>query len=43
MIDGIIVQQRNAGFEVVELWSVDMPMCGETALSNPIGYLYGER
>lgn len=41
MIDVIIMRQHEAGYRVAEIWSVDMPLCGETALSNPRGYLYG--
>lgn len=42
MIDIIIAKQHDAGYQVAEIWSVDMPLCGQTALSNPRGYLYGE-
>lgn len=42
MIEIIFSRQHEAGYRVAEIWSVDMPLCGETALSNPRGYLYGE-
>lgn len=42
MIDTIIARQHDAGYRIAEIWSMDMPLCGETALSNPRGYLYGE-
>lgn len=41
MIDIIIAKQHDAGYQVAEIWSVDMPLCGQTALSNPRGYFYG--
>lgn len=41
MIDIIVAKQHDAGYRVAEIWSVDMPLCGQTALLNPKGYLYG--
>lgn len=42
MIEGILRQQQSAGFDVAEVWSIDMPFSGGTPLLNAQGYLYGQ-
>lgn len=42
MIEAILAEQKDKEFSVAEIWSIDMPMSGETALMNPPGYLYGK-
>lgn len=41
MLEDLLPQLRKAGVRVQEVWTFDMPLCGETAKVNPIGYLYG--
>ncbi|OAQ78550.1 alpha/beta hydrolase family domain-containing protein [Purpureocillium lilacinum] len=40
MLEDLLPQLRKAGVRVQEVWTFDMPLCGETAKVNPIGYLY---
>ncbi|KAL3956527.1 hypothetical protein ACCO45_009373 [Purpureocillium lilacinum] len=40
MLEDLLPQLRKAGVRVQEVWTLDMPLCGETAKVNPIGYLY---
>ncbi|KAM0718765.1 hypothetical protein Q7P37_005836 [Cladosporium fusiforme] len=41
MIEAILGGEQSSDYNVAEIWSVDMPMSGQTALANPRGYLYG--
>lgn len=41
MMELLLPQLREAGVRVDELWTVDLPMSGQTAMVNPVGYLYG--
>ncbi|KAL2205659.1 hypothetical protein CC79DRAFT_1359549 [Sarocladium strictum] len=41
MLPGMGLPKERRGCSVAEIWTVDMPMGGETALQNDIGYLYG--
>lgn len=41
MIDVILPILSSNNVEIEEIWSLDMPMSGESALVNPPGYLYG--
>jgi len=41
MLEDLLPQLRKAGVGVQEVWTLDMPLCGETAKVNAIGYLYG--
>lgn len=40
-LEMLLLQLQDANVSVDEIWSLDMPLSGETALMNPIGYLYG--
>ena len=42
MIEQLLPMLRHESVHVDEIWAIDMPMSGETALANPISYLYGE-
>ncbi|TQV93643.1 alpha/beta hydrolase family domain-containing protein [Cordyceps javanica] len=41
MIEVVLQELCSKKVRVEEIWSVDMPLCGETALANPVGYAYG--
>jgi hypothetical protein len=41
LLEMLLFRLQNAKINVDEIWSLDMPLSGETALANPIGYLYG--
>lgn len=41
MLEDLLPELRKSGVKVEEIWAVDMPLCGETAKANPIGYFYG--
>jgi len=41
LIELMLPQFAAAGVKLDEIWTLDMPMSGETALANPRGYLYG--
>lgn len=42
MIEGLLARRQEAGFEIAEVWSLDMQLCGNTELGNPVAYLYGK-
>lgn len=42
MMDAFLAEQNQSEFSIAEIWSVDLPMSGATALANPQAYLYGE-
>jgi hypothetical protein len=42
MIEVILPILASANVVIDEIWSLDMPMSGETALANPPSYLYGK-
>lgn len=42
MIEGFLTGQNKSEFSIAEIWSLDLPMSGATALANPQAYLYGE-
>lgn len=42
MIEAILGGEQSSDYNIAEIWSVDMPMSGQTALANPRGYLYGQ-
>lgn len=42
MIEAMLSGQHKSEFCIAEIWSIDLPMSGATALANPPGYLYGE-
>lgn len=42
MLEVMLPILASANVVIDEIWSLDMPMSGETALANPPGYLYGE-
>lgn len=37
----LLLKLHDTDARVDEIWSIDMPLSGQTALSNPQGYLYG--
>lgn len=41
IIENILPELQSARVAVDEIWTVDMPLSGETALANPPGYFYG--
>lgn len=41
MIEAILSLLAASEVKILEIWTLDMPMSGETALVNPLGYLYG--
>lgn len=41
MLEDLLPQLRKSGVKVEEIWAVDVPLSGETAKANPIGYFYG--
>ena len=41
LLEVLLPQLQESHVKVAEVWALDMPMSGETALVNPIGYLYG--
>ncbi|KAI1014863.1 hypothetical protein LB503_004015 [Fusarium chuoi] len=40
MIEDLLPRLRKSGVKVEEIWAVDMPLSGQTAKSNSLGYLY---
>ncbi|KAH8178472.1 alpha/beta hydrolase family protein [Sarocladium implicatum] len=40
-IDVLLPLLKQQNLHVQEVWAMDLPMCGETALLNPPGFLYG--
>ncbi|KAL2670249.1 hypothetical protein Neosp_014716 [[Neocosmospora] mangrovei] len=40
ILEDLLPQLRKSGVKVEEIWAVDMPLSGETAKANPIGYFY---
>ncbi|KAM6507128.1 hypothetical protein FALCPG4_018515 [Fusarium falciforme] len=41
ILEGLLPQLRNSGVKAEEIWAADMPLSGETAKANLIGYFYG--
>lgn len=42
LIDRLIPQLIRGGIKVEEIWTIDMPLSGESAVLNPVGYFYGK-
>ncbi|KAL6364200.1 hypothetical protein LRP88_02116 [Fusarium phalaenopsidis] len=40
ILEDLLPQLRKSSVKVEEIWAVDMPLSGETAKVNPIGYFY---
>ncbi|KAF5665632.1 alpha beta hydrolase family domain-containing protein [Fusarium denticulatum] len=40
MLEDLLPRLRKSGVKVEEIWAVDMPLSGQTAKANPVGYLY---
>ncbi|KAG5809143.1 hypothetical protein H9Q74_006730 [Fusarium xylarioides] len=40
MLEALLPRLRKSGVKVEEVWAVDMPLSGQTAKANPVGYLY---
>ncbi|KAI8711176.1 hypothetical protein NCS52_01493200 [Fusarium sp. LHS14.1] len=40
ILEDLLPQLRRSGVKVEEIWAVDMPLSGETAKANPMGYFY---
>lgn len=41
MLEDLLPALQASGVSVEEIWNIDMPMGGETAAVNPMGYFYG--
>ncbi|KAH7248629.1 Alpha/Beta hydrolase protein [Fusarium redolens] len=40
MLEDLLPRLRKSGVKVEEVWAIDMPLSGQTAHINPVGYLY---
>ncbi|KAF9765090.1 hypothetical protein IL306_002678 [Fusarium sp. DS 682] len=40
MLEDLLPRLRKSGVKVEEVWAMDMPLSGQTAHFNPVGYLY---
>ncbi|KLO93692.1 uncharacterized protein LW94_9449 [Fusarium fujikuroi] len=40
MLEDLLPRLRKSGVKVEEIWAVDMPLSGQTAKANSVGYLY---
>ncbi|KAF5562700.1 hypothetical protein FNAPI_3019 [Fusarium napiforme] len=40
MLETLLPRLRKSGVKVEEIWAIDMPLSGQTAKANPMGYLY---
>lgn len=40
-LEQLLLQSQGTSIHIDEVWSLDIPLCGENALLNPKGYLYG--
>ncbi|KAF5570081.1 hypothetical protein FPANT_13819, partial [Fusarium pseudoanthophilum] len=40
MLETLLPRLRKSGVKVEEIWAIDMPLSGQTAKANPVGYLY---
>ncbi|KAI1011528.1 hypothetical protein LB504_002217 [Fusarium proliferatum] len=40
MLEDLLPRLRKSGVKVEEIWAVDMPLSGQTAEANSVGYLY---
>ncbi|EWG45012.1 hypothetical protein FVEG_05956 [Fusarium verticillioides 7600] len=40
MLESLLPRLRMSGVKVEEIWAIDMPLSGQTAKANPVGYLY---
>ncbi|EWZ41079.1 Alpha/Beta hydrolase protein [Fusarium oxysporum Fo47] len=40
MLEDLLPRLRKSGVKVEEVWAIDMPLSGETAKANSVGYLY---
>ncbi|KAF4442617.1 hypothetical protein FACUT_1929 [Fusarium acutatum] len=40
MLEALLPRLRRSGVQVEEIWAIDMPLSGQTAKANPVGYLY---
>ncbi|CZR37400.1 uncharacterized protein FPRO_02340 [Fusarium proliferatum ET1] len=40
MLEDLLPRLRKSGVKVEEIWAVDMPLSGQTAKANSMGYLY---
>ncbi|KAF5613658.1 uncharacterized protein FTJAE_13868 [Fusarium tjaetaba] len=40
MLEAVLPRLRKSGVKVEEIWAIDMPLSGQTAKANPVGYLY---
>ncbi|PNP75774.1 hypothetical protein FNYG_10852 [Fusarium nygamai] len=40
MLEALLPRLRKSSVKVEEIWAVDMPLSGQTAKANPVGYLY---
>ncbi|EXA48658.1 hypothetical protein NW756_010328 [Fusarium oxysporum] len=40
MLEDLLPRLRKSGVKVEEVWAIDMPLSGQTAKANSVGYLY---